>query len=66
MILTRRAFLRLATGLPFLDLMQFVAPAPQAKTREGNPWQFPLQFPAYFVKESPRKRHVVYIPLVTK
>jgi len=76
MRLTRRAFLKLATGFPFLDLAQFMTPtapavAPSRQTGAlGHPWVFPLQLPAYFVMVSPRKAHSqphnVYLPSAGK
>lgn len=70
-MLTRREFLQLACSLPFLDLVQFVAPTPQIETckevHKSSPWQFPLQFPAYFAKESPRRKvRKVFAPMVAR
>jgi hypothetical protein len=70
MTLTRREFLQLSACLPLVDLSRFSAlPVAEEGRRlssecppEPNPWQFPLQFPAYFAKDPPRQRH--YLPMI--
>jgi len=74
---TRRDFLKLAAGLPFINLVQFITPTeqeeqPAVKQAQSvpQPWAFPLSFPAYFTKETRADRrekiHKVHIPMVGK
>jgi len=76
-MITRRDFLKLAAGLPFLSLAQLITlieleeqPAVKQAQSAAQPWAFPLSLPAYFTKETRADRrekiHKVHIPMVGK
>jgi hypothetical protein len=60
--LTRRQFVQAVMAL----FASRFFPSFGTEPKDDNAWEFPLEFPAYFVESEHQKRYRVYLPFVRR